>query len=240
MHLIPLALGVTAVLIGIGMVGYGIPINEFGTGNTLIAAGTTAMVGGFILLGLWAAVVQLRRLEHVLEPRSRVAVREGSAPEAARARQRPQPEPHPGEPSFPVEPEGAFGGSAPLPDVPQAVARGPGEERPVSRGEEEASALAIYAPSRSASRERGFDSIWPSERRPPSTPEPKPGEDRRAPAPGSAGAPGPQAAAILKSGVINGMAYTLYTDGSIEAELAQGMVRFGSIEELRAYLADQG
>ena len=235
MHLIPLALGVTAVLIGIGMVGYGIPINEFGTGNTLIAAGTTAMVGGFILLGLWAAVVQLRRLEHVLEPRSRVAVREGSAPEAARARHRPQPEPHPGEPSFPVEPEGAFGGSAPRPDVP------PGEERPVSRGEEEASALAIYAPSRSASRERGFDSIWPSERRPPSASEPKPREDRRAPAAGSAGAPGsPQAAAILKSGVINGMAYTLYTDGSIEAELAQGMVRFGSIEELRAYLADQG
>ncbi len=215
MHLIPLALGVTAVLIGIGMVGYGIPINEFGTGNTLIAAGTTAMVGGFVLLGLWAAVVQLRRLENVLEPRPRGAVREGLTAEAARARHRPQPEPQAGEPSFAVEPEGAFAGSAPLPDEPPAVARRPGEERPASRGEEEASALEIYAPSRSASRERGFDSIWPSERRPPSASEPKPREDRRAPAAGSA-------------------------DGSIEAELAQGMVRFGSIEELRAYLADQG
>jgi hypothetical protein len=43
-------------------------------------------------------------------------------------------------------------------------------------------------------------------------------------------------ATILKSGVVDGMAYTLYTDGSIEAELAQGVVRFGSIEELRNHL----
>jgi hypothetical protein len=42
--------------------------------------------------------------------------------------------------------------------------------------------------------------------------------------------------AILKSGVIDGMAYTLYTDGSIEAELPQGTMRFGSIEELRDHL----
>ena len=41
---------------------------------------------------------------------------------------------------------------------------------------------------------------------------------------------------IFKSGVIDGMAYTLYTDGSIEAELAHGTVKFASIEELRAYL----
>ena len=49
-----------------------------------------------------------------------------------------------------------------------------------------------------------------------------------------AGAPTP--VSILKSGVVDGMAYTLYTDGSIEAELAQGVVRFGSIEELRNHL----
>jgi hypothetical protein len=41
---------------------------------------------------------------------------------------------------------------------------------------------------------------------------------------------------ILKSGVIDGMAYTLYTDGSIEAELPQGTMRFGSIDELRTHL----
>jgi hypothetical protein len=41
---------------------------------------------------------------------------------------------------------------------------------------------------------------------------------------------------ILKSGVIDGMAYTLYTDGAIEAHLAQGTMRFGSIDELREHL----
>ena len=46
----------------------------------------------------------------------------------------------------------------------------------------------------------------------------------------------PRPIAILKSGVIDGMAYTLYTDGSIEAELPQGTMRFGSIDELRAHL----
>lgn len=46
----------------------------------------------------------------------------------------------------------------------------------------------------------------------------------------------PRMIAILKSGVIDGMAYTLYTDGSIEAELPQGTMRFASIDELRAHL----
>ena len=43
-------------------------------------------------------------------------------------------------------------------------------------------------------------------------------------------------AAILKSGVIDGMAYTLYADGSIEAELPQGIGRFASVDALRAHL----
>ena len=42
--------------------------------------------------------------------------------------------------------------------------------------------------------------------------------------------------AVLKSGVVDGMAYTLYADGSIEAELPQGTVRFGSIAELRSHV----
>ncbi|HLH90392.1 MAG TPA: hypothetical protein VKX28_18220 [Xanthobacteraceae bacterium] len=46
----------------------------------------------------------------------------------------------------------------------------------------------------------------------------------------------PRTIAILKSGVIDGMAYTLYTDGSIEAELPQGTMRFASIDDLRSHL----
>jgi hypothetical protein len=41
---------------------------------------------------------------------------------------------------------------------------------------------------------------------------------------------------VLKSGVVEGMAYTLYTDGSIEAKLPQGTVRFASVAELRAHI----
>jgi len=46
----------------------------------------------------------------------------------------------------------------------------------------------------------------------------------------------PRTVAILKSGVVDGMGYTLYVDGSIEAELPQGTLRFASINELRAHL----
>jgi hypothetical protein len=41
---------------------------------------------------------------------------------------------------------------------------------------------------------------------------------------------------VLKSGVVEGMAYTLYSDGSIEAQLPQGTLRFGSIGALRSHI----
>ena len=56
-------------------------------------------------------------------------------------------------------------------------------------------------------------------------------------APPAEAAAGSESASILKSGVIDGMAYTLYDDGSIEAELPEGTFKFDTIEELRDYLA---
>lgn len=49
-------------------------------------------------------------------------------------------------------------------------------------------------------------------------------------------APSPEPVSVLKSGVVDGMAYTLYSDGSIEAQLPQGTLRFGSITELRNHI----
>lgn len=46
----------------------------------------------------------------------------------------------------------------------------------------------------------------------------------------------PKTPAVLKSGVVDGMGYTLYVDGSIEAELPEGTLRFASINELRSHL----
>ena len=60
-----------------------------------------------------------------------------------------------------------------------------------------------------------------------------------APAAGPSQRP-PQSVSILKSGVVEGMAYTLYSDGSIEAQLPGGTVRFASITELRSHIEQNG
>ena len=59
---------------------------------------------------------------------------------------------------------------------------------------------------------------------PPPAPEPEPPAAEQAPV------------TVLKSGVVDGMAYSLYSDGSIEAQMPEGMMRFTSIDELRAHL----
>jgi hypothetical protein len=41
---------------------------------------------------------------------------------------------------------------------------------------------------------------------------------------------------VYKSGMIDGMAYSLFMDGSIEAELPHGRVKFASVDELQKYL----
>ncbi len=95
-----------------------------------------------------------------------------------------------------------------------------------------------------------FESLWPKGARvgrdaqsvvvqmpAPAPPEP---EQRAEPAPEPQPAPvkyqAPTPVSILKSGVVDGMAYTLYSDGSIEAQLPQGILRFGSITELRNHI----
>ncbi len=66
--------------------------------------------------------------------------------------------------------------------------------------------------------------------------QPTPAQQQHAVAPQAASAP----VSILKSGVVEGMAYTLYTDGSIEAQLPGGTLRFGSITELRNHIEQSG
>jgi hypothetical protein len=91
-----------------------------------------------------------------------------------------------------------------------------------------------------------FDPVWPAERaqptegtaRQPAISSPAPAEPAPLPPPADQAPPTP--VAILKSGVIDGMGYTLYTDGSIEAQLPEGVVRFESIEDLRLHLEKNG
>ena len=95
-----------------------------------------------------------------------------------------------------------------------------------------------------------FDSLWPKSQRGAPEPQPLPPVQVVAPPaavppaldlgppPASRTAPALQevAVSILKSGVVEGMAYTLYSDGSIEAQLPDGTLRFRSITELRNHI----
>ncbi|WP_407175812.1 DUF308 domain-containing protein [Bradyrhizobium sp. STM 3562] len=88
-----------------------------------------------------------------------------------------------------------------------------------------------------AERPRAFE---PVPRRPgrvppqPAEPAPETAEAARSAEP-SEGEEQP-AVTVIKSGVVDGMAYSLYSDGSIEAQMPEGLMRFASIDELRAHL----
>jgi len=93
-----------------------------------------------------------------------------------------------------------------------------------------------------------FEDAWPKSDRSRSAEVPPQRRSGRAPstfsepAGGAVGADRPPrpvdqpAVTVLKSGVVDGMAYSLYSDGSIEAQMPEGMMRFASIDELRSHL----
>jgi hypothetical protein len=120
------------------------------------------------------------------------------------------------------ERERAAGKTAEVGEAPPPFA----EQAPAPRAPEPAPRPPVPEPAPPAT----FDDAWPqperaTPRRPsrtPSTYEP----------PAAAAAP----VTVLKSGIVDGMAYSLYSDGSIEAQLEEGMMRFGSIDELRTHL----
>jgi hypothetical protein len=94
-----------------------------------------------------------------------------------------------------------------------------------------------------------FDDAWPQSERARTADVPPPRRSVRAPSTfAESGAPAAERYAppprpaeappvtVLKSGVVDGMAYSLYSDGSIEAQMPEGMMRFASIDELRSHL----
>jgi len=114
-----------------------------------------------------------------------------------------------------------------------------------SRAQEEAAEPGEAPPA-------NFDDAWPKTERarpgeiPPqrrsgrqSSPPPPDGgsgaADRAAPAPPERSEEQPLVT-VLKSGVVDGMAYSLYSDGSIEAQMPEGLMRFASLDELTAHI----
>ena len=281
-------IGAFTLFAGLLMIGFGIPINEFSFGNTLIGAGTTASVGGLIIIGLGVVAGQLRRVAETMAmpmpgrtaPALEALENTGAPPRPAQAQGRPPFQARPAPVALDPLPEAAANPfderledapalrnpdiSEPLeeeislsPPRPAAVVKPPandlsafGRPAPVaaSAGEKRepiagwrSPPAPMAPPARPAAHGANFDAMWPAEAKPkgpamrephpdakvePILREPKRGEPEKS-----------RSVAVLKSGVVDGMAYTLYVDGSIEAELPQGTVRFASIHELRNHLA---
>jgi hypothetical protein len=326
--------GGCAAAFGLVLVGFAFPAGGFTGGAALLSAGTTALVGGLILIGLGAVAVELRRMTDALaarpvrrvipsvdlaealqepreprEPKPAVVAAGEASPipfpmrprrEAKSEEVRPVEE----RPSAPViapagrpasvapaerlraslssltredveaatAPAAATEAGAPVAVPMQAAAPEPDSDaagKPAAvaatNGSMPASEMKLDAPlltdePLAPPRRNIFDSVWPPEPQPaktlpPAVATPAQAEPSAAPAATAEKAaasdeqpaameplavakpvPDAEAAAILKSGVIEGMAYTLYADGSIEAQLTNGTIRFGSINELRAHL----
>src|SRR5262245_7296113 len=96
-------IGALALFVGLVMIGFGIPINEFSFGNTLISAGTTAGVGGLIIVGLGVVAGQLRRLAEALGVQ--LPSRLGQPMEASESAGAARPIPPSGRVPFPPRPQ---------------------------------------------------------------------------------------------------------------------------------------
>jgi len=291
MSVLLFSVGTLALVAGLVMVGFGIPINEFSLGNTLIGAGVTAAVGGLIIIALGIAVGQLRRIAEMLagdlparyaQPMDLVEAAGASSPAAGIPDRIPFPPrprsettlpkmgslpgvptntasddgynpfaaptlPNPEEAPMAVDDEVSL--SPPQPPgglVPKAGVRGPtgrGQDPTAGWKPSPASTPPVGPPARPL--QPRFDAMWPAEAKSPKPSDPDDAKPLSAPARETYSpvpkrpepeAQKPRAAAILKSGVVDGMGYTLYVDGSIEAELPQGTLRFALINELRSHL----
>jgi hypothetical protein len=252
--------GAIAFLAGLAAIAFGAPSSALDFGNTLIMAGTTAAVGGLIVFGLGAAVSRLQRIADNIGIANAVEHIEPAA-SSPRPPLPPRPELR-GEPK-PFEPRGP---STP-PEFPPFMARKPSDllraepkeqesepapslepaisdasaaaNEPEQESEPEPKIIDPVQPAADLPPKSFFESVWPAEKNP-REPEPAPEPPAPPPPPPEKREEKPRPVAVLKSGVVDGMGYTLYVDGSIEAELPQGPVRFASIHELRQHLEKNG
>ena len=254
MLMVLLGAGIGLLLVGLGALGYGIPIKEFGWGNTLVVSGAVAACSGILMIGLWVVARELQTISQRLATGAAA-----SGPTAFPAESLPPP--HVLGESLPADPGAAprwvEGRSDELPPPPPAEAEPPKPRRNLlftstSRKERERAAARAsepLAPDLLSADLRpnppAIDALPVEPVVPPAFEDAWPRSDRARRAPRNAAPVAAPAAparddapqvTVLKSGVVDGMAYSLYSDGSIEAQMPEGMMRFASIDELRAHL----
>lgn len=124
-----------------------------------------------------------------------------------------------------------FDEARPIDDAPRSEESWPRDERPAPQPQPDRPRFsdAIRQAARaSATNAERFSDRLPDPSEIPDRDEPAPAASKRAPG-----------VTVLKSGVVDGMAYSLYSDGSIEAQMPEGLMRFASIDELREHLENR-
>jgi len=292
-------LSFVAVAAGVFALGLGVPIRETWFGAALLTAGSVAVTGGFILVGLAAAVNQLREVVQGFRPPLSGMPRP-VRPLERRDDERIEDDARMRMPmAFGTDTRDTISAKFDAPDL-RGRSRKPGSEEWLLRAMAEIEATARHVddtatpidyhsgdfrrPSNSwphsafalpadraetetrtssGSSHHMFakevvETIWSSEHRnaeegPEQRAEPLPETGMREPKspPLSPAHPAasvsfspahaePRPLPILKSGVIKQMPYTLFTDGSIETKMPEGVMHFASIEELLGHLEKTG
>lgn len=213
MYLLLLLVGGVLAAAGVAMMRYAVPIEEMSS-VALFVSGAVAIVGAVVVGAVAVVARSLARIAERLEmqpppvPPVAAISHEDPAPRPAR-------QPKPPAPAGATRPSllGWLGrGSSPAPArASQAPATLPVEPPPA---QVDLSPLTRVA-----------EPTAPPPPAPVVRPTPKP-------APPQNGA----ATTVYRSGVIDGMTYTLFMDGSIQAELPQGTVKFANIDDLQKYL----
>jgi hypothetical protein len=199
----------------------------------MMAAGGLVAVGGFALIGLGAVVARLQRIRDAIEmqvfshaptPSAEVRPKSGA----------PEPSVVPAPSAGIAAVEAALAGSGPekpaaAPPVPSPAApdalHGPAAQPPANAAAEWPHVTAadrMVLPDGNGQAPVGPLNATAA------------GGSSVPPVAAQDGSPSP--VRVLKSGVIEGMAYTLYSDGSVDAELPEGTRRFASISEWRTHL----
>jgi hypothetical protein len=254
MVVLVLLLGFIAIVAGVFGVGLGAPVKDTTFGAAVLVSASVAITGGLILVGLAAAVSELRRVLQAGMRQTRLPERFDAERGHGARRMEPRLGSMPGAPGVA---SGGASGAADGPDViPTRFDAPEAEERPrrpvrEERPPSDASMARRPVPPAAAAPER-FDAIRPSEYRNPDISDAEGAPPAEAPLAAGTGAgdvkspplsPGDAAGSaairpvrILKSGMINDVAYTLFSDGSIETQTPAGALRFGSIDEFRRHL----
>jgi len=266
MSLILLVFGILIAGAGAVAIAFGSTVGDSALGQLLIMTGAITVVGGPMLMGVASVISQLGAIAESLSVRPSAQIpRLADARQPPDSQRRPEalettsrlPDPRPPDPRQaeppapeprPVDPTPAaaidVSGSAlerlrstVRPD--RVVANG--EDVPLSPNDSgnHHGAERKPEPRPETGKEPRLDFLF-RPKTPPRPPQQQEQFDARQPSLDGEPTPRaerePRSVAILKSGVVDGMAYTLYADGSIEAQLPHGTVRFGSIAELRAHI----